>query len=175
MSEETNDLTPEEEMLVKCLKGQKIPKDQSTVGHYIPSEQIQGIEHIRNKRDKLTDVEEGAKETEIISTVEERPLEVVVQELRDEICSGMDTIRGQVEALQMDDLSLFLQALEKILLDMVDVREKVLNCIQEQKQLDARNAVAELIEKGFLFKRIQIDDICFAVGEDKDIQICEKQ
>lgn len=182
MSVNYEELTPEEDMLVQCLKQYQIPEDLNTVGSCMTSREIEALRHARENSNPVKDIP-AMPEKQSFPNNDDRPLETVVRELKQVICNALETIRSDVdavarsvslspEALQLESMGRMLQQMEQLMLDTAEMRDNVIQCIDAQQRLDAENAVRELVKKGFRFKRIRIDDLCFEVDDHRDIRCC---
>jgi hypothetical protein len=186
MTEGFDQLTPEEVMLVQCLKGCKIPgKDdnidsgmtskeagvskvvQTSLQDTIPGETVNNDDHLsRDLMEKKTD---------------DRSLKTIVHEMdqaiRDDLIriqadagAVLQTMVLPTEIFTVKTLNVLLENVEKCLLQMAEFRGKIQRGIQMQQQLDAETVVREMIDKGLECRKIQIDDMCFEIDDDKTIR-----
>jgi hypothetical protein len=182
-------LTPEEAVLVQCLKGCRIPGKDEGVDNDMSVKEIGEPAPVHKNLHEAAE-EKGDEDLNPRSITEvttfpaddDRSLKTIVREINQAIGDDITRIQTDSSAVweTMDDvpagmltvptLKALLEKVETLLLHMAGFRENIQHCIQVQQQLDAETAVREMIDKGFECRQIQIDDICFEIDDDKTIR-----
>ncbi len=184
MIEGFDELTPEEKALVQCLKGWDIPADDKPVGSSMPLQKKETREHAPGDADQLQNNRALAGEP-VMPLKDDRSLETIISELNQSIRDDVHEVRFSAQAVlqsgaaisdesRVKELKELLCNVETSLLKMAEIREKINDCIQIRQRLEAAHAVKKMVSEGLECRRIQIDDICFEVNENNDVQMCNR-